>query len=63
MFVDVLLIVVRPVNLFFISTILLMGQIIVDNIRTLLFLSLLLVLLLQLLDLALTAEEIGWQLV
>lgn len=63
MFVDVLLIVVRPVNLFFISTILLMGQIIVDTKRSLLFLSLLLVLLLQLLDLALTAEEIGWQLV
>lgn len=63
MFVDVLLIVVRPVNLFFISTILLMGQIIVDTKRILLFLSLLLVLLLQLLDLALTAEEIGWQLV
>jgi hypothetical protein len=57
MLANVILIVVRPVNLFFISTILLMVK------TSVLFLRWLQVFLLQLLDSALTAEEIGWQLI
>jgi hypothetical protein len=57
MLANVILIVVRPVNFFFISTVLLMVK------TSVLFLRWLQVFLLQLLDSALTAEEIGWQLI